>query len=177
MLHTDAPRGIVSALVVINTAAVVFLQVRISEPVDNLQRSVRAFRNAGFVLGAACVAYASSAAGGLWAAVTLLLLATVLHVLGEMIHSRWWVVGYELAPSDRQGQYQGLFSTGLAMSQILGPAALTLLLIEGGVVGWLVLAVVFVITGLSMRPAARWAERTPQAFATIPEPSAAEGAL
>ena len=63
VLHTDAPRGIVSALVVINTAAVVFLQVRISEPVDNLQRSVRAFRNAGFVLGAACVAYASVGGG------------------------------------------------------------------------------------------------------------------
>lgn len=166
VLHTDAPRSLVSALVVINTAAVVFFQVRIGERVDTLHRSVRAFRTAGFVLAAACVAYASSSAGGVWVAIGLLLLATVLHVLGEMVHSAGsWVVAYELAPAERQGQYQGLFSTGLAMSQILGPAALTLLLIDGGVVGWLVLAGIFAVVGLSMQPAARWAERTRPAAA------------
>jgi hypothetical protein len=46
------------------------------------------------------------------------------------------------------------------MVQIIGPAALTLLLITGGVVGWVVLAVVFVVAGLVMKPAADWALRT-----------------
>lgn len=163
VLHTDAPRGLVGALVVVNTVAVVLLQVRLTKNVDTLDRAIRAFRRAGLVLGAACIAYAASATNGLWVAVTLLVVATVLHVLGEIVHSAGsWVVAYELAPADQQGQYQGLFSTGLSMIQIVGPAVLTLLLINGGVVGWGVLAAVFVATGLAVGPAARWAERTRQ---------------
>jgi MFS family permease len=174
VLHTDAPRGLVAILVVLNTVAVVLMQVRLTKGVDTLARSVRAFRLSGLILGAACIAYAASSANGVLIAILLLIVATVLHVLGEMIHSAGsWVVAFELAPADRQGQYQGLFSTGLSMIQIIGPAVLTLLLINGGVLGWGILAAVFVVAGLAMAPAARWAERTrPAATATPPAPEA-----
>lgn len=188
IMHTDAPRSVAALLFVINTATVVLLQVRIGERVDTLHRGVRAFRSAGFVLGAACVVYAGSAGGSVWSAVVLLVLASLLHAWGEMVHSAGsWVVAYELAPEGQQGQYQGLFNTGLSVSSTAGPALLMFLLINGGPAGWLVLAGVFVVTGLVMTPAARWAERTrpappPSAAGSRPEtasatePSAAEGA-
>lgn len=173
VLHTDAPHGLVAGLVLLNTVAVVLFQVRIGERIDTLRRAVRAFRLAGLVLAAACLAYASSSWGGVWPAVLLLLVATLLQVWGEMVHSAGsWVVAYELAPAGQQGQYQGLFNTGLSVAQTAGPAVLTLLLIDGGGAGWLVLAAVFATVGLAMEPAARWAARTRPASDTTPAGSA-----
>jgi MFS family permease len=186
VMHTHAPRSVAALLFVVNTAVVVLFQVRIGERVDTLHRAVGAFRTAGLVLGAACLVYAGSSAGSVWFAVTVLVLASVLHAWGEMVHSAGsWVVAYELAPEGRQGQYQGLFDTGLSVSGTLGPAVLTFLLIKGGPIGWLVLAGVFVVAGLLMTPAARWAERSRPAPPTDgaprtdavppPEPSATGG--
>jgi MFS family permease len=159
--HTRAPRSLTAAVLLLNTVAVVFLQVRVSKRVSTLPSAVRAFRWAGVVLLAACGAFALADGRGPVIASVFLLAAGALHVYGEMVQSAGsWVIGYELAPADQVGQYQGLFNTGIAAVQMFGPAALALLLVDWGVPGWLLLGGVFVAGGLAMGPAVRWAERS-----------------
>ncbi|MFI8350680.1 MFS transporter [Streptomyces sp. NPDC085596] len=175
-LHTGAPRSLTAVLLLLNTLAVVVLQVRVTKKIDALEPAVRAFRVAGVVLLASCAAFALSAGRGAVTATAVLVVATALHVYGEMVQSAGsWLIGYELAPKDRQGQYQGLFNTGVAAVQMFGPVSLTLLLIDWGTPGWLVLGLVFLAGGLLMAPAVRWAsnrgagagEADPNALTTV----------
>jgi MFS family permease len=92
-------------------------------------------------------------------AVALLLVATLVHVSGELLQSAGgWAVSFGLAPEDRQGEYQGLFSTGFAATSMLAPAVLTALCVTWGWPGWLVLGAVFVTAGVGMVPLVRRAE-------------------
>jgi MFS family permease len=159
-LHTHAPHSLTAALLLFNTLAVVALQVPVTKKIDALEPAVRAFRVAGVVLLACCAAFALSAGRGAVVATAVLVAAAALHVYGEMVQSAGsWLIGYELAPADKQGQYQGLFNTGIAAVQMFGPLSLTLLLIDWGTPGWLLLGAVFLVGGLSMAPAVRWAQR------------------
>lgn len=159
--HTDAPKSLAAGLILLNTAAVVLMQVRVSDRINNLRLAVRAFRLCGAVLAVACLFYAGANNTPVWLAITVLVLGAAVHAYGEMVHSAGsWIVAYELAPAHQQGQYQGLFSTGLTVSQTVAPAVLTIMIIEGGAWGWFVLAAAFLFSGLVMGPAAAWAERT-----------------
>ena len=73
-----------------------------------------------------------------------------------------WLVAasFGLAPTDKVGQYQGVFGVGATMADMLGPLVLTALVVGWRVPGWLVLGLVFVSCGLVMTPAVRWGERT-----------------
>jgi MFS family permease len=159
--HTDAPKALTSVIFLVNTVAVVLFQVRVSKGIASLGRSVWGFRVSGFALLAACVVFASSDGRSALVASVLLLVAAGLHVYGEMVQSAAsWVVAFDLAPAHRQGQYQGLFNTGMAATQMFAPAALVFLLIGWGPPGWYVLGVVLLLAGLAMAPAVRWAVRT-----------------
>jgi MFS family permease len=82
------------------------------------------------------------------------------HVTGELLQSAGgWAVSFGLAPEDRQGQYQGLFSTGFAASSMLAPAVLTGLCVTWGWPGWLVVAGVFAAAGLASGPVVQVAAR------------------
>ncbi len=143
--HTAAPRALVSVLILVNTAAVVLLQVRLSRGIDSLGAAAGALRRAGLVLAVACLVFATSAAGPVWLAVAVLLAGAALHVTGEMLQAAGaWMVSYDLAPPERMGQYQGLFNTGAGAAQQLAPALLIVLVVEWGAPGWLVLAGLFV---------------------------------
>ncbi|WP_158083177.1 MFS transporter [Streptomyces antioxidans] len=160
-LHTGAPRSLAATLIVLNTLTAVALQIRISRRIDTLAGALRAFRMAGLGLAAACVLFALSSGRGTWSAIAVLIPAAALHVYGEMTQSAAsWVVSYELAPDTQQGQYQGLFNTGMAVNQTLAPTALTFLLIGWGVPGWLILSCVFLLAGWAMSPVVRWAVRS-----------------
>ncbi|MBI0298320.1 MFS transporter [Streptomyces sp. PRKS01-29] len=159
--HTDAPRWMVTALFLLNTANVVAFQVRIAKRVSELPLAVRAVRQAGFVLCAACVLFAASSADGTAMAVAFLLLAGAVHVYGEMVLSAGaWVIGFDLAPPDQQGQYQGFFFSGYAASVMIAPTFLTATVLQGGALGWLLLGGLFILAGLAMKPVVGWAERT-----------------
>ncbi|MBW6436976.1 MFS transporter [Actinoplanes hulinensis] len=154
VLHTDAPKPLTAALVVLNTVTVVLLQVRVTTGIDTVPTAVRATRTAALVLAGMCLFFAASDGRDAVVATVLLVAAAGLHVYGEMVQSSAaWVFAYELAPPDRQGQYQGFFNSGTAVSQMVAPAALTLLLIEGGRPGWLVLAAAFLAAGWATGPA------------------------
>jgi MFS family permease len=81
------------------------------------------------------------------------------HVVGELLQSAGgWAVSFGLAPEDRQGQYQGLFSTGFAASAMFAPAVLTGLCVTWGWPGWLVVGALFAAAGAACVPVVRRAE-------------------
>ncbi|MFJ9697695.1 MFS transporter [Kitasatospora sp. NPDC101183] len=150
-----------SALFVLNTGAVLLFQVRAARDVDGLDSAVRAVRSAGVLLLLSCAVCGLSALDvPLWAVGALLVAGAALQVAGEMRQSAGsWQLGFDLAPPDRMGQYQGFFGTGVAVARTLGPLLLTSLLLDGGLAGWLVFGGVFLAAGYAMGPVARWAAR------------------
>ncbi|MFD8013759.1 MFS transporter [Streptomyces sp. NPDC058955] len=161
--RTAAPGWTVSALFVLNTAAVTLFQVRAARSVTDLGTAATAVRGAGAVLFAGCAVFATTALPGLGtgAAVAVLVLGAVLLVVGEMRHAAGsWQLGLGLAPADRIGQYQGFYGAGVPVARSLGPVVVTTLLIGVGPVGWLLLGGVFVLAATATGPVTRWAART-----------------
>lgn len=157
--HTDAPISVVALLFLVNTACCVLLQVRVARSSADVPSSAVAVRRGGLLLSASCLVFAASTLGGPATAVTVLVLAALVNVAGELYQAAGaWGLGFGLAPEHAQGQYQGLFSTGFAAAQGLGPLVVTVTAVQG-VWGWTVLAVVFAVAGAAMVPLARWAER------------------
>lgn len=159
--RTAAPAWMVAMLFVVNTAGVVLLQVRAGRRVTDVASAGRVVRRAGLLLFAACGAFAAAALGASpWVSGAVLLAAAVLQVLGEVLLSAGgWQLSFDLAPADRQGQYQGFFAMAGSVARAAGPLLLTGVVLGGGVVGWLALGVAFLAAGAATGPVARWAAR------------------
>ncbi|MFH8802789.1 MFS transporter [Streptomyces sp. NPDC017936] len=154
--RTGAPVWLVSALFVLNTAAVTLFQVRAARGVTGRDGAVRAVRRSGWVMCAACAVFALSAGASPWVAAGALVLGAVLQVVAEMGQSAGsWQLSFDLAPADRVGEYQGFFGTGVTVARTSGPLVLTWLLVEWGAPGWLLLGGVTVAASYAMGPAAR----------------------
>ncbi|MGW3498667.1 MFS transporter [Streptomyces sp. NPDC001020] len=174
--RTEAPGWTVSALLVLNTVSVVLFQVRMAARVTGLRSASRAVRHSGAVMLLACGCFALSASGtSAWAAVTVLLVAACVQVVGEMLlGSGSWEIGFALAPADKQGQYQGFYGAGTAVARLIGPLLLTALILSWGEAGWLALGALFLTAGAAMAPAVRWAANSRPGAAprtTTTEPS------
>ncbi|MER7757479.1 MFS transporter [Kitasatospora sp. NPDC097643] len=163
-----------SALFVLNTVGVMAFQVQAARDVTGLPSAARAVRSAGLLLLLSCVVFGLSALDvPAWGLAALLVAASVLQLVGEMRQSAGsWQIGFDLAPPDRIGQYQGFFGTGVAVARTVGPLLLTTLLLDGGLLGWLVLGGLFLAAGHAMGPAVRWAERD-RGYQSAPESSSA----
>ncbi|WP_329411609.1 MFS transporter [Streptomyces sp. NBC_00704] len=171
--RTDAPAWLVSALFVLNTAAVTVFQVRMARGVRGPASATRAVRRAGWVMCGACAVFALSAGASPWVAAGVLVLGSALQAAAEMGQSAGsWQLSFDLAPADRVGEYQGLFGTGVTVARTLGPLVLTWLLVEWGTPGWLLLGAATVAASYAMGPAARRAAavRTPPS-SSPPSPS------
>ncbi len=154
--RTSAPSWVVAALLLVNTGSVLAFQVRVARRVRTLREASASVRRAGLMMLAACAVFALSPYG--W---PYLLLGAALLVWGEMLLAAGaWEISFGLAPDDRQGQYQGFFGTGTAVARMLGPVALTALVLGGGTLGWLALGAMFATAGAAMAPAVRWARRS-----------------
>ncbi len=159
--HTDAPRWLISVLLLVNTTMVVLFQVRASRGTADLPGAARASRRAGVAIGAACVLFA--AAGGMptAAAVALLVAGALAHVVGELWHSAaGWGISFGLAPAHAQGQYQGTYGMGFSLGRMVAPVLVTTLAIGWGTPGWIVLGVLFLLLGAAIPPVVRWAAGT-----------------
>ncbi|WP_123748018.1 MFS transporter [Saccharothrix texasensis] len=158
--RTSAPKWVVGLLFVLNTGAVVLGQVRLARGVTDLRTAARSVRRGGVLLLASCVVFSLAAGVPDWVAVVALVVAAGVQVVGEMLHGAGsWEIGFGLAPADKQGQYQGFYGTGTAVARTVGPLLLTTLVLGGGVVGWLVLGVLFLAAALAMTPAVAWSRR------------------
>ncbi|MFD9333295.1 MFS transporter [Streptomyces sp. NPDC060028] len=162
--RTNAPGWLVSALFVLNTVVVMLFQVRTARPVTDLDSARRALRISGLVMAASCAVFALSAlpeAG--WAAAAVLVVGAALQVDAEMRQSAGsWQIGFELAPPERIGQYQGFFGTGVPVARTLGPLVLTSLLLLWGIPGWLLLGALLLAASYGMGPAVRLAGASKQ---------------
>ncbi len=159
--RTDAPGWTVSALLVLNTMSIVVFQVRVARRVTDLDSATRSVRAAGAVLLLTCLVFAASELGSsALLAVTVLLGAAALQSLAEMMQAGGaWEISFGLAPDGRHGQYQGFFTSGFTVARMLGPLLVTTLILGWGTAGWLLLGGLFLVAGLAMGPAVRWAER------------------
>lgn len=159
--HTAAPKPLAALLLGLNTLVVAVLQVRLVRGIVTIAQSARAMLVGSGCIAVAFVAVALSSWFGAVGATLLLVLGTASHVLEEMRSSGGqWGIQMGLAPAERQGQYQGFAGLSLSFPQTVAPALVTLLCIEWGWQGWLVLAAVVLGSSLLLPVATAWAERT-----------------
>jgi MFS family permease len=146
---TDAPRWLISVLLVLNSVAVILLQVRVARGTEELSGAARAGRRAGLLLALACLVLAATDATSGTVTIVLLIAAALAHVLGEMLQSAGgWGVSFELAPEGAQGQYQGAYAMGRQLGDLVAPLILTTVAVSWGWPGWLLVAAVFLAAGL-----------------------------
>ena len=160
-LHSDAPRWLIGASAVINTLMVVVLQVRASRGVDTNVAATKAMRRASLAFLAGMALIAATGELSPWLAAVLIVGGVVMHTIGELWHSAAsFELSFGLAPAHAQGQYSGLYGLGQGLSNAAAPPLLALLCITWGAPGWLVMGGIFVVVGLTIPYAVRWAERT-----------------
>jgi MFS family permease len=144
--YTDAPRWWVSTLLLLNTAAVVAFQMKVSKRTKPLKDSANQYLFTGALLAAACLLYAYAEGPSARIASLLLIAGMAVHVLAELIISMiHWQISFDLADESRQGAYYGIWTLGNGMSEIIGPSLVTFALVSMGKPGWALLAMIFLL--------------------------------
>ncbi|MEU8848982.1 MFS transporter [Streptomyces sp. NPDC048564] len=158
--QADVPESAVSLLLFVNTVLVIALQVPLSRSSKSVRGSTITLAVSGAVVAASCVVFALTHGLGGWSAIALLVSATVLLTLGEVLQSAAsWGLGFELSPVGGRGGHLGAFALGSALQDIVGPGLVTFVLIQHPPEGWWLLAVALVAGGLVAIPLARRAQR------------------
>ncbi|MFF4892678.1 MFS transporter [Micromonospora chersina] len=166
--RAGAPPPVVSAVLLTNTVLTVLLAVRLSRGADTAAPAARKLRRAGLVLAAATPLYAATAGLPTIAAVALLLVATAVWTFGDLWHGAAGAgLAYDLAPPEAIGAYPGADGLLAGLARAVGPALLTLLVLDGGVPGWLALGALFAGVGLAAPALTRWALANRQPARTV----------
>ncbi|MEV4825280.1 MFS transporter [Micromonospora sp. NPDC049274] len=156
--QVGAPPPVVAAVLLTNTLLTVLLAVRLSRGADTAAPAARTMRRAGVVLAAAMLLYAATASLPTTAAVALLLVATGVYTVGDLWHGAGGAgLAYDLAAPDAVGAYQGADGMIAGLARAAGPALLTLVVLDGGVPGWLAVGGIFAVVGLASPALTRWA--------------------
>ncbi|MFJ3303901.1 MFS transporter [Streptomyces sp. NPDC086549] len=158
--QTDVPKSVVSLLLFVNTVLVIALQVPLSRSSKSIRGATVALTCSGFVIAASCAAFAPTHGLGGWTAITLLISATLLLTLGEILQSAAsWGLGFELAPVGGRGGHLGAFSLGAALQDVVGPGLIAFVVIQHAPEGWWLLAVGLAAAGVVAIPLVRQAHR------------------
>ncbi|WP_329004051.1 MFS transporter [Kribbella sp. NBC_00709] len=146
---TSAPRALVAALFVVNTAVVVILQVRVSRGADTPQGGVRLLVRSGLVVAGACVLMIGSTNASVPVIVGVLVTAYLLVTVGELWQSaaEWSLFG-ALSEASRRAEYQALWGLGAQGARLLAVSGYTLAVVRGGRLGWLGIGVAFAVFSL-----------------------------
>nr|WP_073900889.1 MFS transporter [Streptomyces sp. CB01883]OKJ74416.1 hypothetical protein AMK32_36160 [Streptomyces sp. CB01883] len=156
-----------SVVVIFNTVLVLLLQVRLSRGAESAGGAALLLRRSGIVLLISCAIFAATAiVPKMWVA-PVVVLAAVVMVFGEIYQAAGsWGVSFELPPSGRQGEYQGVFALGRGLQQFIGPVLVTALVINVGAFGWIILSVIFGTVGMLCIPLVRAAENGDKMIST-----------
>lgn len=158
---TDAPAAMAAATLVVNTVLVMAFQVRASRGSGTPRAAARVYGKAGMLLSVSCLVLAFPFEFSVLITAALVLMAAVLQAMGEVFsQAGGWALSYDLADHRAQGTYQGVFNAGSAAALMMGPVLVSLTALRYGAAGWVILAVLFAVSGVAMAPAVRWAERT-----------------
>jgi len=159
--HTHAPLGTIGIIVAGNAVAIACFQNRLSRMAEKVASAARLAAYSGAALAAACLLFALTYHRGGLMVIALLLLAAAVLTLGELLYfASAWGLSVGLTPGDAHGEYQSTFATGPATALSFAPVLMTTLVVGWGVLGWLVLAMVFLAGSLPTVPVSRWAVRT-----------------
>ncbi|MDQ1295337.1 MAG: hypothetical protein QG608_3222 [Actinomycetota bacterium] len=171
-LHTSAPRALAGLLLVINTIMAVVLQVPASGGADTIDGGTRALARGGYALSLCCLVLALSphvSSGAL--AAGLLVLAVVVLTGSEIWQSAGgWGLSYALATQTNRAESLSTFNLGISGQYVLGPALITVGVLDHGVLGWLGLALVFAATAAAVPGAVARAARRPALHPGTPVP-------
>jgi MFS family permease len=160
---TEAPTAVVPILVFVNTVMAVVLQVPFSRGADDAKGASRALRRGGLALAACSVAFAYAHGTSAAVALAVLLIGLVLLTFGELWQSvGGWQLSYLFAPEGRKTTYLSVFNLGSTSEGIIGPSLITIVVIGTGRVGWLGLAVFFLLASLLVHPLVALLERQQQ---------------
>lgn len=150
--ETNAPRWMISGIMLLNTIAIVLFQVRTSKKADNLKAAAKLFQQASFYIAMASLVYALAHGVNSLFASLFMLLGMAVHIAGELYGSNAaWMIAMDLADQRRQGVYQGIWSMGFGLTDMIGPSILVALVIGIGQLGWVILAIWFLLVGQLMR--------------------------
>ena len=151
ILHsTDAPIAMVSLVLIVNTVIVIAFQIPLSRGTNDVRHAGRVIALSGLLMVVACLIYAASGFVSVWFAVTFLLIAILAHTFAEVLSSAgMWGLSFELADQNRAGAYQGVFGLSWSVSGMIAPLVITAAVTEG-TIGWLALAVVFLLSALGI---------------------------
>ena len=150
--ETNAPRWMISGIMLMNTIAIVLFQVKTSKKADNLKSAVKIFQQASFYVAMASLVYALAHGVNALFASLFMLLGMAVHIAGELYGSNAaWMIAMDLADQRRQGVYQGIWSMGFGLTDMIGPSILVALVIGIGQLGWVILAIWFLLVGQLMR--------------------------
>ncbi|SEG94252.1 Major Facilitator Superfamily protein [Actinacidiphila yanglinensis] len=160
--ETDAPRAMAAWLIGLNTILVIVFQVRASEGADTPLGAGRKLRQGSVALALSCAVIGVSALGGSMSlALVLLVVATVLLTVGELLtSSAQWGLQYGLSPRHSQGEYGAVFSIGYTVQSVIGPVVLTALMESVKIAGWLLMCLMFAALAVGAAPAVGWAIAT-----------------
>ncbi|WP_164234034.1 MFS transporter [Microbacterium hydrocarbonoxydans] len=141
---TEAPEVLVSLLLIVNTTLVVLFQVRASRGTHDLRVAGRVTMIAGWLMVAACIVYALAAGLPAWAAIAILIVATIAHTFAEILSQAGaWGLSFELADPVRAGAYQGVFGMGFSLGALASPLVVNATAITFGFAGWVMLSAIF----------------------------------
>ncbi|MEU6220000.1 MFS transporter [Streptomyces sp. NPDC047022] len=158
--HTRAPLWVMGVLMGYNAVAIVLFQNRVSRSATTVPASARLGLWSGVLLAVSCAAFACTYHGAGAMVFVLLIVAASVHLVGELCFvSSGFGLSVALTPDDAHGEYQGVFSTGQAAALTFSPGLMAVLLVEWGVVGWFVLAALYLAGGAGTIWASRWALR------------------
>jgi MFS family permease len=157
--HTEVPSVMISVLLVLNTVLVALFQVRFARGATTVPSAARTMTRACVVLAVACGLYAAAAVGNVALAVTVLVVAALVHAAAELWgEAGSWTLSFDLADERTAGAYQGLSTMGYAVATMVAPLLVTTTVISHGPAGWAMLAGLFVLVGLAFALGARrWA--------------------
>jgi len=170
---TEAPKAIVSVLLILNTVIVIVFQVPLSRGTHELRRAGRVIGIAGVLMAGACFVYAAAAGVPPVWAIVILLAAGTAHAFAEVFsQAGTWGMSFELADPMKAGAYQGIIGTFYSVGATFAPLVVTATALNLGMPGWGILAAIFLLSAAGMTVIAIRAARA-QERATAPVTGAA----
>ena len=164
---THAPHAISGVIVFASTVAIALLQTAFSSGYKSPPAAARAALRSGISLAACCLLLALAAGPATLPATSLLLIAGIAHILGEL----WFVAasrGFSVPLMDTRypAEYQSVFAAGEGLAIMLAPALMTSVVIPNHTAGWCGMALLFILAAIAAQPATRRATRTQQPFSS-----------
>ncbi|MFD0207480.1 MULTISPECIES: MFS transporter [Saccharothrix] len=158
---TDLPLALGGVVVVVSSVGIAVFQVPFARFARTPARAARTAVRSGIVLAASCALLATTAGGSGAVGVAVVVVAAVLHVVGELGYvAASWGLSVRLMRDDARGAYQGVTEAATATVRLFGPAVFTFALGGFGAAGWSAVAVIFLVAVAPVPALTGWATRT-----------------